>query len=144
VYTFHKYWTPPTQEVIQSYLGFRDKYHVPVWLGESGENTDAWIAKFVGVLESNHVGWAFWPYKKMGRTSSVLTIQRPPHWNEIVAYAALRKGTGNAEKQIAVRPALKDSQAALDGFLQNLTPSRCVRNNGYLRALGMRAAATNP
>jgi hypothetical protein len=141
VYTFHKYWTPPTQSVIQSYLDFRDHHQAPIWLGESGENTDAWIAKFVGVLESNHVGWAFWPYKKMGRSSSVLTIQRPAHWNEIVAYAAMRRGTGNAEKQIAARPSLNDSQEALNGLLQNLSPARCVRNDGYVQALGVQAAA---
>ena len=26
MYTFHKYWTPPTADVIREYLGYRDKY----------------------------------------------------------------------------------------------------------------------
>ncbi|HEX4851571.1 MAG TPA: cellulase family glycosylhydrolase, partial [Puia sp.] len=30
VYTFHKYWTPPTKDVIQQYIDFRDKYNVPI------------------------------------------------------------------------------------------------------------------
>jgi len=30
VYQFHKYWTPATQDVIQSYIDFRDKYNVPI------------------------------------------------------------------------------------------------------------------
>ena len=137
VYTFHKYWTAPTAEVIAPYVAFRDRYHVPIWLGESGENTDEWIAAFVHTLEAEHIGWAFWPYKKMGRASSILTIQRPAHWDEIIAYACTRKGTGNAEKQIATRPALQNSGAALNALLENLTPTRCQRNDGYVKALGM-------
>src|SRR5207249_8671092 len=43
VYTFHKYWMTVNQGAIQEYLNFRDKYNVPVWMGESGENTDEWI-----------------------------------------------------------------------------------------------------
>jgi endoglucanase len=43
VYEFHKYWMPPAQRVIQEYIDYRDRYNVPIWLGESGENTDEWI-----------------------------------------------------------------------------------------------------
>ena len=39
-YTFHKYWMPPQEEAIKPFLDFRDRYNVPIWLGESGENTD--------------------------------------------------------------------------------------------------------
>jgi aryl-phospho-beta-D-glucosidase BglC (GH1 family) len=39
-YTFHKYWSKTDEPVIQQYLDFRDKYNIPIWLGESGENTD--------------------------------------------------------------------------------------------------------
>ncbi len=40
VYTFHKYWMPPVQEEIQEYADFSNKYNVPMYLGESGENED--------------------------------------------------------------------------------------------------------
>ncbi len=46
MYTFHKYWTAPDASVIREYLDYRDRYHVPIWLGESGENKDEWIAAF--------------------------------------------------------------------------------------------------
>src|SRR5581483_570457 len=65
MYTFHKYWMEPNRASIQEYLDFRDRYNVPVWLGESGENNDDWIAKFRTLLEQNGIGWCFWPYKKM-------------------------------------------------------------------------------
>ena len=94
MYSFHKYWTTPNRAVIQEYLDFRDRHNVPIWLGESGENTDEWIAKFTRVLEDDRVGWCYWPYKKMDQTSSVVTFGRPMHWEEIVGYAALPGGLG--------------------------------------------------
>jgi len=75
-YTFHKYWTAPDESVIRQYIDFRERYDVPIWMGESGENTDEWIAQFVKSLEKNNIGWAFWPYKKMEKPSAVVSI--PP------------------------------------------------------------------
>ena len=40
MYTFHKYWTATDASVIKEYVDFRDKYKVPIWLGESNENKD--------------------------------------------------------------------------------------------------------
>jgi len=39
VYTFHKYWVDPTQGNIQEYINFGKQYNVPIWMGESGENS---------------------------------------------------------------------------------------------------------
>jgi len=104
VYTFHKYWTAPDVSVIQEYLDFRDKYKVPIWLGESGENKDEWITAFTKTLEDNHVGWCYWPYKKMDATSSPVTFDRPAGWDKVIALGKMAPGTGNAEKRIAARP----------------------------------------
>jgi endoglucanase len=137
MYSFHKYWTAPNQDVIQDYLDFRDRYKVPIWLGESGENTDEWIAQFVRVLEKNDVGWCFWPYKKMEKTSSVVSFAQPPHWAEILAYAKIPANTGEAEKRIAARPSLEDSREALRDLLQKVRLENCSVNSGYLKALGL-------
>ena len=98
MYTFHKYWMKPEQAEIQEYVDFRDKYHVPIWMSESGENTDEWITQFRELLEKNQIPWAFWPYKKMDSPRSVVSFTRPQYWDEIVAYAKLQGGTGDAEK----------------------------------------------
>ena len=141
VYTFHKYWTATDASVIQEYLDFRDKYHVPVWLGESGENKDEWIAAFTKTLEENHVGWCFWPYKKMDATSSVVTFDRPSGWDKVIALGKMAPGTGNAEKRIAARPSPEEAQAILDELLKKVQfPSERV-NQGYVKALGLNGAA---
>jgi endoglucanase len=137
MYTFHKYWTATDVSVIQEYLDYRDKYHVPIWLGESGENKDEWIAAFTKTLEDNHVGWCYWPYKKMDATSSPVTFDRPEHWDAVVKLAAMAPGTGNAEKRIAARPSPEEAQAIFDDLLKKVQTSGERVNDGYLRALGL-------
>src|SRR4029079_13439553 len=83
-YTFHKYWTEPTVAVIQEYLDFSKRYDVPIWMGESGENTDEWITTFRTMLDEHEVGWCFWPYKKLDNPRCVATIARPNGWDAIV------------------------------------------------------------
>jgi aryl-phospho-beta-D-glucosidase BglC (GH1 family) len=139
-YTFHKYWTAANESVIQPYLQFRDQYDVPIWLGESGENTDEWIAQFVKTLEKNNIGWAFWPYKKMSaKQSSVVTITPPVDWDKIVAFAKLPRGTGQVEERLKARPDQETINRAFAQFLDNMRLQKCRVNEGYLKALGMKA-----
>jgi hypothetical protein len=119
------------------YLEFRDRYHVPVWLGESGENNDEWVAAFTKILETNRIGWAFWPYKKMDASSCVITFDRPLHWDAIIAFAALPPGTGNAEKRTAARPSVEEAQRTFDDLLERIQFAKTRRNDGYIRALGL-------
>ncbi len=66
VLSFHKYWDYNKKENIQRILDARNKYNVPVWLGETGENSNVWFTQVVSLLETNNIGWSMWPLKKMG------------------------------------------------------------------------------
>lgn len=66
VVSFHKYWNHNNQGSIQGFLDIRDKYNVPVWCGESGENSNVWFTDAITLLEKNKIGWAWWPLKKLG------------------------------------------------------------------------------
>ncbi|HVX48831.1 MAG TPA: cellulase family glycosylhydrolase, partial [Chitinophagaceae bacterium] len=135
IYTFHKYWTPPTKEVIQEYLDFRNKFNVPVYCGETGENTDGWVDSFRVMLEQNNVGWHFWPYKKIDNTRGFVTFAVPQYYNEVTDYAeAIRANFGDIRK---ARPQnMDDVKKALAGFLENCKFKNCVVNKGYVGALG--------
>ena len=135
-YTFHKYWMDVKQDAIQEYLDFRERYGVPVWLGESGENTDEWVASFRSLLEQNRIGWCFWPYKKMDSTSGVVSVRKPEGWDAVVAFAdGPRKTFEEVRKNRPPREAVKK---ALDGYLENLKVENCDVNEGYLKALGLK------
>lgn len=135
-YTFHEYWMTVNQEAIQQYLTFRDKNNVPVWMGESGENTDEWIDSFRKLLEANHVGWCFWPYKKLDATSCIASINPPADWAAIVAFADGPRTT--FEEVRKHRPAKEKVQKALSDYLERIKFANCRVNHGYLKALGLR------
>ena len=139
IYQLHKYWVSPVKTSIEPYLEFRDKYKVPLWCGESGENDDDWVKQFVQTLESNDIGWCFWPYKKMEKPSCPVSFKKPANWDAVMALAAMPGGTGEAEKRIAARPSLEDSSKALQELLENIRFENCRVNQGYIRALGLKA-----
>jgi endoglucanase len=141
IYTFHRYHAAPEQATVQRYVNFREKYQVPVWIGESGENSDDWIAKFVGVLEKNDIGWAFWPYKKMQATTSVVSFAAPEGWQRIVEFSKLPRATSEEAPRLKVRPEQEGIDRALAGILANIRFKECTENKGYIHALLPGAAA---
>jgi aryl-phospho-beta-D-glucosidase BglC (GH1 family) len=136
VYAFHKYWSEVTEASLKPFLDFRAKHDVPIWLGESGENDDQWIASMVRLAESNGIGWAFWPYKKMDATSSVVSFARPAGWDRVVVFAAANPYDYDAGRPL--RPVPAEARAILQELLANVTLDRCRVNPGYVRALGLR------
>jgi endoglucanase len=135
-YTFHKYWMDVKQDAVQEYVDFRDRYDVPVWLGESGENTDEWVASFRSLLERNRIGWCFWPYKKMESASGVVSVGKPEGWDSIVAFADGPRTT--FEEVRKSRPPREAVKRALDAYLENIKVENCKVNEGYLKALGLK------
>ena len=142
-YSLHKYWMPVEQSAVQSYVDFRNRYNVPLWLGESGENTDEWISQFRQLLEKNDIGWTFWPYKKLEKNSAVVTVTPPEGWDKIVAFAKLPRGMANVEARLKVRPDQETINRAFDGLLQNIKLERCHINQGYLSALGLKQVSAD-
>ena len=98
-------------------------------------------AASVKTLEKDHVGWCFWPYKKMDATSSIVSIAKPEHWDEIVKYSSERRGVGNTEKQLGMRPSPEIAAAALNQLLENVKLAKCRVNTGYIEALGLKVPA---
>lgn len=71
VISFHKYWNYNNDSSIIKFIDYRKKYNVPIWLGETGENSNAWFTDVVQLLEKNKIGWAMWPLKKSGINNPV-------------------------------------------------------------------------
>lgn len=138
VYTFHKYWTSPTKDVIQQYIDFRDKYNVPIYAGETGENEDGWIDKFRRLLEQNDIGWHFWPYKKMNNTKGIVTFDVPSGYDAVILYADTSRSTFEEIRKARPKDISKIRQA-LNGFIVNCSFQHCSPNLGYIKALGLNA-----
>jgi hypothetical protein len=135
-YTYHKYWCDTTQEHVQEYADFMKKYNVPVWMGESGENTDQWIDAWRRLNEKNNFGWCFWPYKKMDKPSSMVSIRKTAEWDSIVTFANKPRTTFKEIRD--ARPAQGVINKAFSDYLENCKFSNCTVNEGYLKALGVK------
>ncbi|MFO1146982.1 MAG: cellulase family glycosylhydrolase [Alsobacter sp.] len=135
VYTFHHYGAEPDQKLIDWFLSVPQKFGRPVFLGESGENSDRWVETLRVLLDSHGIGWAFWPYKKMQSTSSLRTYDAPAGWDQIVAYQ--ERFDGPVAERFAIRPPAGTVRAALSELLDNIRFERTSPNPGYIRALGL-------
>jgi hypothetical protein len=85
VVSFHKYWNNNDQQSIQNFLDIRSEYTVPIWCGESGENSNAWFTSAIGLFEKNKVGWAWWPLKKIG-LNNPLQIKPNDGYKQLISY----------------------------------------------------------
>lgn len=135
VYTFHKYWTSPTQEVVQPYIDFSNKYNVPIYCGETGENTDEWVDSFRTTLENAKIGWHFWPYKKMDDDRGFVKFERPLNYDSVIVYAeTAKKNFADIRKYRPQNIAIV--KQALNDYLKNCLFQNCTPNKGYVKALG--------
>ncbi|WP_418499282.1 cellulase family glycosylhydrolase [Flagellimonas sp.] len=86
VISFHKYWNFNTTESIQQVLDYREKYNAPIWLGESGENSNVWFKDALTLMESHNIGWAFWPMKKVDNIAGVTSVTKTPEYETLLDY----------------------------------------------------------
>jgi hypothetical protein len=118
VLSFHKYGNFNTRASIQNFLDWQDKYNVPLWLGESGENSNTWFTQAIQLVESNNIGWCWWPSKKMG-ISNPFEIKVTPSYQLLLDYW-LKGGR---------KPSAGEAEAALWELLENIK----IENNVYHR-----------
>ena len=86
VVSFHKYWNYNDLESIQKMLDYRKEYNVPIWLGESGENSNVWFRDAIKLMESNNIGWAFWPMKKVDNIAGVTSVNKSATYDSLLQY----------------------------------------------------------
>lgn len=102
VLSVHKYWNRNDPASIAGWLRLRRETGAPLWLGETGENSNAWYRDMVRLVEREGIGWAFWPWKKMG-FNQPSEVSPNPGWAHIVAWM-----TGGGP-----RPSSREAEAAL-------------------------------
>ncbi|NBW07488.1 MAG: glycosyl hydrolase family 5 [Caulobacteraceae bacterium] len=83
--SFHKYWNANDAASIADIVKLRDENQIPIWLGESGENSNTWFRDAIRLVEDQNIGWAFWPLKKIG-FNQPLEVVPNPGWAALVAY----------------------------------------------------------
>lgn len=93
VYSPHKYWSFNDEATMQWVIDIRNQYNVPLYLGESGENSNVWFRDAIRLLEDLDIGWAWWPMKKIESVAGPLSINKSAGYQSLLDYWS---GTGSA------------------------------------------------
>lgn len=129
-YSFHRYWNGNENASIKWVLDIRNTYDVPLWMGESGENSNHWFSEAIDLLENNKIGWSWWAYKKTSSVSAFASITRPENWDKVLSY--LHSPTDNSA---AIGLTASVLTTALNDFAENAKLQHCKINKDMIYAM---------
>lgn len=124
-YSFHKYWNSTNSGSIQWMLDIRNNYNVPIWLGESGENSNEWFCRTIKTMEDNNIGWAWWPLKKIGSVAGPATIVETEDYRTLLNY--WEKG--------GTKPSVDFAKNALFNIAENARIEKCLIHQDVIDAM---------
>lgn len=125
VYSFHKYWNETNVGTIQYLLNIRSQHNVPLWLGETGENSNPWFYETVQLMEQNNIGWNWWAHKKLATITSPLSAIIPDDYQTVLDYW---NGQGG-------QPSVAFATSALLQMAEALKIENCEYRSGVIKAL---------
>ena len=129
--SFHKYWNFNDSASIAHFIRIRDEQNAPLWMSESGENSNVWFTDALSLLEKNDIGWCWWTYKRLGLGCPMEII--PPE-----GYQKLRdywSGKG-------AKPSAGETYEILMQLAENYKVENTVYHKDYIDAM-IRQVATN-
>jgi len=75
---------------IANLVKFREAQQVPVWIGETGENSAQWMGEAARNLNSAGIGWCNWTYKRFNdQPIAALLRIKPPYVVDVKSAADL-------------------------------------------------------
>ncbi len=125
VYSFHKYWNSTNEDDLDWILPMREQYNIPLWMGESGENSNTWYTDAVTLFENNNVGWAWWAMKKIGSVNSPYRIIVNEGYQKILNYW----------KNEGEKPSEDEAYDAMMNLADNALSENCIYRKGISDAL---------
>ena len=69
---------PNSLRTIGNLTRFRTTWNVPIWVGETGENTDTWMHDAAQSLNAVGIGWCHWTYKRFEGGNNAALLRIPP------------------------------------------------------------------
>ncbi|MFA6457273.1 MAG: cellulase family glycosylhydrolase [Bacteroidota bacterium] len=124
-WSFHKYWNTNDQSSLNNYVNIRNSTNRPLWLGESGENSNAWFTDCITLVEANNIGWAWWTIKKFGTITGPFSIPLNTEYSYLLRYW----------KGEVSQPSVEYAMKGLMGMANGLELEQCVYNKGVIDAM---------
>ncbi|GHT77373.1 hypothetical protein FACS189463_3590 [Bacteroidia bacterium] len=124
VISFHKYWTYNAEKEIEFALKMREEQDAPLWVSESGENSNAWFNDALRLFDKHGIGWCWWTYKRLGLTCP-MEVKMPAGYKELLQY-----WSGKGEK-----PSRESASQVMNQLLENYKIANTVFHKDYIDAL---------
>ena len=138
MYTCHRYGSAAVVEAYRDIISFRDRTGLPMFMGETGHNTDEWQESLCKILRDNNIGYTFWPYKKVDG-SCFNAIDRPEGWDSVVVkFAEADRSTYQHIRE--ARPEQAKALQLMHTFLRNAESRNCKPQVSYIKSLGLETA----
>ena len=125
VYSPHKYWNYNDIASIQWMIDLGYNNNVPIWLGESGENSNTWFRDAITLLEDNNIGWAWWPWKKISSISGPVSVEMTAGYQALLDYW---NGQG-------AQPPVDTAKEALMEMTEKLKLEYCIIHRDVIDAM---------
>ena len=129
VLAFHSYPPSRSQNGIQRWDDLRQKYNMPLWHGETGEQEPPWelYKRSTRFLQEANIGWNWWTHKKFELSRQPWRINRTEGFDKILAYwngRGEKPGQRQAKKWLFEQAKLTNSMACqfLPGMVASLIP----------------------
>jgi endoglucanase len=118
-WSFHKYWNPNDYAAFQGYLSLRASTNRPLWMGESGENSNQWFTNALTLMEAYQIGWSWWTLKKIETISAPLSVKKHSGFDALLKYWG---GTGTKPTEAVAMNSLMAQAALFDASQCTLHP----------------------
>jgi endoglucanase len=137
LYQFHEYtlfnrdWRTPNAKALEPFLKLRADSHMPLWLGEFGEESADWQRQMVELMRANRIGWAVWPWKRidLGNGHPVMeTIITTRAWDKLTRYLVGAMFSG--------KPSKEQAKQAMQEMLQAIRTPSCMQDAVLTNILG--------
>jgi endoglucanase len=125
VYSFHKYWNPNNASAIQGYLNLGSTYNIPLWLGETGENSNTWFTECIVLMKQYNISWSWWTLKKFSTINAPLDVPVTSDYRQLLDYW----GGGGTKPSVAF------ANNTLLRMADNLKFENCIFHNDVIDAM---------
>jgi endoglucanase len=123
--SFHKYWSYNDMGTIGEIVNYRKEHNVPIWLGETGENSNVWFKDVITLIEANNVGWAFWPMKKIENIAGVTSVKGTKGYDRLLQYWTDGKN----------KPSVEEAKATLMQIAENFKMENVIVKHDVIDAM---------
>lgn len=114
---FHRYACAPDIRAYEKFTALSDKLNVPLWLGETGENSMEWFSAMYPLCLDLGISLTLWPWKKMECLNSPCSVKAPEDWD---LFLDVLRGKRRADRE--------EIRRILEDYLEKIRAEHCRIN----------------